>query len=268
MTEYSISDWIEDRSMRGNYFLTLQETEESFPQLKSSSVSTSLSRLVGSKRLVSPWHGFYVIVPTEYRLKGAIPPPFYIDQLMRYLSRNYYVSLLSAANIHGAGHQQPQTFYINVNGRPLRSGIKAGTKLIFSVRQSMIESEIVQIKTQSSLMRVSSPALTAFDLIIQEREIGGMSRVAEILAELAEKIVFNRQAVLSFPLRITQRLGYLLDAIEEHPLADTLYRMLTSSKKQIKYALLNPSLTVRNDGFPKDTRWKIIINQELNLDEI
>lgn len=268
MAENSISEWIDERSMRGNYFFTLRDAENSFSQIKSSSVAVSLSRLVSSKRVVSPWHGFYIIVPTEYRLKRSVPPPFYIDQLMHYLSRNYYVSLLSAANIHGAGHQQPQTFYINVNGLPLRNGIKAGTKLVFCTRQNIIEDEIIKVKTQTSMMRVSSPALTAFDLVFQEHDVGGLSRVAEVLSELADKITFNRQTILSFPQRISQRLGYLLDAIEEHELADRLHEIVSSLWKHPRYALLNPSLTAKDRTLGKDAKWRIIINQELELDEI
>jgi len=43
---------------------------------------------------------------------GVIPVEFYIDELMKYLNKTYYVGLYSAAMFHGAAHQQPQEFYI------------------------------------------------------------------------------------------------------------------------------------------------------------
>ena len=42
------------------------------------------------------------IVPEEYRLWKAVPQEVYLDRMMQYLQRKYYVSLLSAAERHGA----------------------------------------------------------------------------------------------------------------------------------------------------------------------
>jgi hypothetical protein len=49
-----------------------------------------------------------VVVPVEYELKGVVPPVVYIDWLMAYLQKNYYIGLLNAATFYGAAHQQPQ----------------------------------------------------------------------------------------------------------------------------------------------------------------
>ena len=38
---------------------------------------------------------------------GVIPVEFYIDELMRYLIKTYYVGLYSGAMFQGAAHQQP-----------------------------------------------------------------------------------------------------------------------------------------------------------------
>jgi hypothetical protein len=41
---------------------------------------------------------------------GIVPPEFYIDDLMKHLTRPYYVSLLNAAAFYGAAHQNRKFF--------------------------------------------------------------------------------------------------------------------------------------------------------------
>lgn len=50
-------------------------------------------RLQKRKLLLSPRHGFYVVVSAQYLSWGAPPPSSYIDDLMRHDGRPYYVGL-------------------------------------------------------------------------------------------------------------------------------------------------------------------------------
>ena len=75
-------------------------------------LQTAARRLAAKKRLVIPRRGFYVIVPLEYQTAGAPPPDWFIDDLMKFQERPYYVGLLSAAALHGSAHQQPQEFQV------------------------------------------------------------------------------------------------------------------------------------------------------------
>jgi hypothetical protein len=52
------------------------------------------------------------VVPREYRAAGCPPASWFIDDLMRHMGRRYYVGLLTAAALHGAGHQQPMAFQV------------------------------------------------------------------------------------------------------------------------------------------------------------
>lgn len=61
----------------------------------------SLYRLTIKKRIVSVYKVFYVIIPPQYAAKGIVPPMYYISQLMEYLDKPYYISLLNAAELHG-----------------------------------------------------------------------------------------------------------------------------------------------------------------------
>lgn len=104
----SISKWIESMSMRGHYVFTKNDLCSTFPDMSPITFQRNLTRLMAKNAIVSPWHNFYVIVPTEYKLKGIVPPVFYLDHLMRYLGCQYYVALLNAAEMYGAAHQRPQ----------------------------------------------------------------------------------------------------------------------------------------------------------------
>lgn len=57
----------------------------------------------------------FQIVPIKYELKSSVPPTTYIDQLMTYLNREYYIGLLNAAAFYGASHQQSQELTIITN---------------------------------------------------------------------------------------------------------------------------------------------------------
>jgi len=44
----------------------------------------------------------------EYRVAGAPPASWYIDDFMKAVGTPYYVGVLTAAALHGAAHQAPQ----------------------------------------------------------------------------------------------------------------------------------------------------------------
>ncbi len=61
---------------------------------------------------MSVYKGFYVIVPIQYAAKRIVPPIYYIEQLMSFLKKPYYICLLNAAELLGAAHQRPQKFSV------------------------------------------------------------------------------------------------------------------------------------------------------------
>ena len=130
--------------------------------------------------LYSPWQSFFVILPTEYRLKGVVPPVFFIDQLMQFLGRQYYIGLLNAGEFYGAAHQRPQTFTCIVDGLPIRSVSRKGITMLFHRKANIPMAFTRQFKTQMGYINVSSPCLTALDLVLLEQHIGGLSRAASI----------------------------------------------------------------------------------------
>lgn len=101
----SLNDWIKVQEQRGITTFSFQQIRCVFTERSEKTLKTDINRLTLSKRIQNVYKGFYVIIPTQYQLKGVVPPTYYINELMEYLGKPYYVGLLSAAAIYGASHQ-------------------------------------------------------------------------------------------------------------------------------------------------------------------
>ena len=258
-------------AVRGHFFFTKNDLCSAFPDKSSNAITRTITRLIAKKTVVSPWHNFYVIVPTEYKLKGIVPPVFYLDNLMRYLGCQYYVALLNAAEMYGAAHQRPQNFTVFIEGKTFHSGIKAGTETLLFKREQLHMDFIRKFQTQTGYVNVSSPELTALDLVDSERAVGGLTRAATVLAELAEEIHFSSVSsglLENFKVPVIQRLGYLLDVVlDETEKADELFALAQSSSQHFRKVALKTSKAV-TDGNEVNKRWKIIVNQVIEIDEL
>ena len=95
---------------QGRYIFTLDELREQF-DLSDIAINQSLGRLKAKKEIAQIRKGFYAIVPPEYSNQGMIPPYLFLDDLMKSLSKRYYLALLSAAALHGAAHEQPMEYF-------------------------------------------------------------------------------------------------------------------------------------------------------------
>lgn len=269
MKEKSLSKWIEGRLLRGYYTFTREETEKNFPESSSEYLSTALYRLTTKGKIISPWRNFFVIIPVEYALKGIVPPMFYIDSLMSYLGRKYYVALLNAAAFYGASHQRPQTYSVMIEAPKIRNTARNGTSILFFSKKDIPTRYIRQHKAQSGYINVSSPELTAIDLIENEKNVGGLNRVCTVLNELAESMDFRKIEEDFFsvaPLPVFQRLGYILEKIlEREELAGILYEKITSAGLQFRKVPFKAGKPMAECN--TDNKWKISINEEIEIDE-
>ena len=227
-------------------------------------VDNALRRLKKRGRIVTPRRGFYVIVPTEYITAGSPPPSCFIDDLMRFLAQPYYVGLLSAAAVHGASHQQPMTFQV-VTDRPTREGVARRAHITFHMSRQVGQTPVTRVQTETGTMLVSTPESTAFDLVRFSAACGGLSNVATVLLELAERLEPEALSAVA-QLRKTpeiQRLGYLLDRTGQPRLADPLLRVL-GSKRYRPVALAPDALGVKADAV---SPWRVIPNLEVEIDQ-
>src|SRR5690606_20437884 len=110
----TLREWIEALPEAGRYVFTRRDVDAA-TDASDDAIKMSLYRLKKSGAIVAPKRDFFVVVPREYRAAGGPPASWFIDDLMRHLGRRYYVGLLSAAALHGAGHQQPMAFQVIVN---------------------------------------------------------------------------------------------------------------------------------------------------------
>ena len=266
----NLKEWVDHETIRGRYIFTKEDVLGLQLPISEQALQNSLNRLTERGIIMSPWQNFYVAIPTEYKLKGVVPPTFYIDRLMKFLGRDYYVSLLSAAAMNGASHQQPMVFQVTVNGKPIRSGIKNGTRLEFTLRQDLPLEFTKKVKSQMGYMTVSGPELTALDIVAEEKKIGGLSRAAEVLVELSGMTSWDKSKLsllTHYRSGTLQRLGYLLEFIETQQQADDLYDLICQTDKVLRKVPLKQKAPV-TDNMSVNKRWKIIENYKLEIDEI
>jgi predicted transcriptional regulator of viral defense system len=251
-----LAESVENLQARGRYTFTRVEGlgGEHRSEL---ALEAALRRLKGRHRIVSPRRGFYVLVPPEYRAAGCPPASWFIDDLMRFLDRPYYVGLLSAAAIHGAAHQQPMIFQV-VTDRPTRPAGAGRVRIEFHMSRRIEAVPVVQVQTETGTMRVSSAEATALDLVRFARSAGHLSNVATVLAELADKLDPATLAKLAqtYAVPVGQRLGYLLQRLGQLELAASLARGLESRRRRI--VLLAPG-EARGEA-PADSRWSVVPN--------
>ena len=266
---YTVTNWIEDFQKDGRVCFSLTDAMEKFPSHSGIVLKNALTRFGNKKKICSVWKGFYVIIPIEYQSKGIIPEVYYIDWLMKFLRRDYYISLLNAAAFYGAAHQQPQEFTVVTTPPSLRSTQKKGTKINFNNKSTILDQFTEQRKTPTGYIRISSPELTATDLIQFEKEIGGINRAATVLNELAESCNFAKLTKQFFEYIATpviQRLGYLLDEVLEYQTqANELYSCAKKHGISFRKTLLKSRKPVTNCD--ENEKWKIIINEQIEIDE-
>lgn len=264
-----ISDWVEQQLINGRYTFALSYLQECMPGKSDESLKAALKRLVGKKKIISIYKGFYIIIPPSYSNYGIIPPSMFLDDLMTYLNRPYYISLLSAAAMHGAAHQQPQSYFVCTVLPSMRKTRKNGLEVKYVSKRVFPNSHIKRIKTESGYVSVSDPVLTCLDLINYNKTVGGLNRVVTVIYELSEEINKKQMTsdVLSLaPVTNLQRLGYLWEyECGQKGLSDILFNSLESAPISLKSCKLLPSGNFNEQSLLN--RWKVNVNQIIELDE-
>lgn len=251
-------DFIEKRLSQGKFTFSLDELEAEFPKRTEKALKSALSRIVAKGKVVRVHHLFYVIVPPEFRAKGILPPVYFISDLMKFLGRRYYVSLLSAAALHGAAHQQPQKFFASIDAPPLRAKRLAGLSLDFVVTRAIPETLTIEMKTPAGFIKVSNPLLTLSDLLEFPKRAGGWKRVLEVAEELTESIAPDMitKPFLAHVKQVTlQRLGFYWEYVRPAPvLADKLWKMAGNRK----FFVLNWPIDITSTN-AAGNRWRLRI---------
>ena len=265
----SLREWVHNREIDGRPAFSYEDVTNAFPAFTPQHIRNDLYRLHKSGIVTQPYKGFYVVIPPHYAAKGAVPPAYYIDQLMEYLHRPYYICLLSAAELLGAAHQRPQQFSIMTLPPTVR--MTRQTNLDWNYRTVIPDGFLKTANSETGIIQFSSPELTALDLVQFEQHIGGLSRAATVLEELCEQTAWvgaAQSGLLSLSTVATiQRLGYILEnVILNQSQADDLYHELKLISPKLNRFLLS---TRKDDhGARPNKRWNIIVNTEIETDDL
>lgn len=254
-----VSELLDDFQRRGRYGFERRELEVALPSSSPAAVGKALQRLARKGRVRRLRSGFHVLVPVEYTTQGLPPYDWFLEDLMRSLELPYYIGLLNAASLHGAAHQQVQQLQIVVprQERPLKV---PGLSIRFFRKAEFAATPLLQRKGHSGMLPVSTPEATALDLIRYARHIGGLDAVLTVLAELVESMTPAGIAAAAAEPETAQvqRLGWLLDRLDQSALADALHAALPQAKP-LHRAALDP-------GAPRTgsaaNRWRIFENAE------
>ncbi|GHU91411.1 hypothetical protein FACS1894155_11040 [Bacteroidia bacterium] len=267
----NIDDWIIYRYKRGTATFSRHELVADFSDLSEQTVKNNLNLLVNKGQIFPVFKGFYSVIPISYALMGIVPPEFYIDDLMKHLNREYYVGLLNAATHYAAAHQKPQIFSVIASLPTLRDTTKRNIKINFiATRKAIPPKWRKAIRGENGDFWISKPELTAADLITFQKEIGGLNRACTVIYELMETVKFGKLDKTFFeyvPTSTIQRLGYLLEnELEQQQQADILFSKAKTYNCKFQKLPLKNNNSVENCKI--NAKWKIIINEAIEIDEL
>ena len=223
--------------------------------------------------LLSPRQGFYVVIPPQRAVWGAPPASAYIDDLMRHENAPYYVGLLKAAELHGATHHAVMAFQVVTDKRlPMLRVGRSVIQFLYRKEMAAVSDAVVDQKTETGTMKVSSPELTAFDLVRYWYGVGSVDGIATVLVDLGQKINADKLAVLvpAFEQTVTQRLGYLLEAVGHVSHGHALHRMMERIGAP-RWIELEPGQSsdpaLRREVAEKNSRWHVLVRRIPEPDE-
>ena len=256
-------DYMRELSSKGRYHFTSTEAEAAL-KVTRKSLNMSLFRMSQKHLIASPAKNFYLIVPPEYMPLGCLPPDQFIPHLMQYWGLPYYVCLLSAAEYYGSGHQRSQHFQVmTIRHKP---DIQCGrVNIRFIGKKDLNDFKGMSFHTPRSIVSVSTPEVTAMDLMNYPWQSGGLNHIATVLSELSEAMNVDEVVKLAKQSKERswiQRLAYLLKIIDAHQLAAALLAELKNKKTH--YIPLNPDLSMK--GYPRDSASKVVVNMKIESD--
>jgi len=258
-----LDEYLDELRSKGRYAFTLEELKERF-NVSDKALNQNMYRVKLKEKIVQVRKGFYTLLPAEYSRQGIIPVNMFIDDMMKALGKKYYVGLISAAAIHGAGHQQPMETFIITEKPALRNIRNKKLKLNFFIKNEWNQEDIDEIKTEAGYMNVSSPELTALDLLYYAESIG-MNRIITILEELTEVIKPSNLKKVAKGYSQTaaiQRLGYLLEIeLGNEKLGEIIYKIVAD-----KMGVNIPLMPGKEKIGEINSKWKIIRNVEIESD--
>jgi len=258
----SLQDFIQDRLQLMQYCFT-KKVAITQTGLSDAAFRMAASRLRKKSKLISPYRGFYVALPPQYQRRGVPPATLFVDELMNYVGKPYYVGLLTAASMFGAAHHAPQEFQVLVPDQMNEIRIK-NLRVSFVYNSYLNDTSTTERTTETGEITVSTPEFTALDLVHYDERSGHLDNVATVLGDLAE--VLDPQGLLEAAkdyrsMASVQRLGYILNFLGEEKLISSLLDWVRGQELSRV-----PLSTLNSRSGERDKKWEIIINKQLRPD--
>ena len=287
MKGLTIRKWIQSLEEKGIYSFSMQELKEVFDHLKEKTILNTLGTLKKQGKLLPLWNGIYSIVRfvdignaiDNKAIREEGKPYFYIETLMQHLKREYYVALLSAVEVYLSPKEALQANEITVitSLPPLRDSFRRQSKIRYLVKKDIknlreigVKRKTLPFSIEERTLRVASLELTAVDLLLYEKEIGGIQKAVEVIQRIKKHLSWQElstEVILSTPVSIFQRLGYVLSFIKEEELAEGLKERVLSTGKKFRRTLLKTDVPEKG-GEPFCPIWKIVVNISLQNDTL
>lgn len=229
-----LTHFLDAAERRGKLNLRTADIAQALPGVSADALRQALHRQQRKGRIVRASRGsaHWVIVPLQDADAGAPPLETWLDAyLSKTLGVPYYVGLLSAAEVYGASPQAVMVTQVMTPG--IRRPVQVGRhRLVFLKNSRTVEMPTQWHETPHGRFKVSTPELTAVDLVSRQQDAGGMARIAEILQRLA-------------PEMTAQGLATALDAAQETPSAQRLGALLSRLEQPLLTNLVSTWLETR-----------------------
>ena len=264
------SKYLDQLRYRGKRAFTSREAMEDL-NASSTSIRSAIYRLKKEGKIISPAQGFYVMVPPEHRPLGCIPAEQLVPLLMRHLGVNYYVCLITAAKYYGAAHQKIAVFQIFIDRRVKKTLTFGQMKILRYYKKDIEHIPVQDFKVPTGYLKVSTPEVTAMDILYNIKRSGGLNNVATVLSELIETINPDKLIKLAEQTKKTswlQRLGFILEKLDpmDEVAKEKISRAIENylARKSLSLIPLNPKLPIK--GMPRHRKWNIIENTTFESD--
>ena len=246
---------------RGYYTFSLKEAENAVGT--GEKTWEAINRLAKQGWLFSPSKGFYVIIDPQHQGTGFLPVEWFIDDWIKHLGGQDHLGTLTAAMLHGASHQKPQEVQV-VRDRTFAKINKGAYDISFLYKKIIPESCCEQRQSPAGYFRISNPEMTAYDILRYPKACPSLDLAATVLQELGEKISSDRLVALAdlgAEVAVLQRLGWLLDHTGWSEKTGSLAERLRDNQMAWR-----PMRTDRPKDGPRDPRWRVIANAEVEAD--
>ena len=223
-----------------------------------------LAPLAKRNEIISPYRGFWIPIPFEYRQWGAPEAVYYVDRMMCYLGVEYYVGWMTAAAILGAGHHAAQMFQV-ATARLVRNRVIGRSDFRFYQRSNVGSLPSFRHKTQTGAVNVSTRAATMLSATNDLNNVSGLDNAANIVIELSEteEAFIGDVATCSalFPISALRRLGWILENFTDIRDLDVLAGI--SQESNVKLSKLS---TYKPYSDRINKRWSLDINERIEPD--